>query len=58
MKFIHYLEKISKVDVYALLSFGIFFLFFLAVLTWVFKSDKNRLIANSRIPLDDQEIQN
>ncbi|MBS1750768.1 MAG: CcoQ/FixQ family Cbb3-type cytochrome c oxidase assembly chaperone [Bacteroidetes bacterium] len=58
MKFIHYLEKISRVDIYALLSFGIFFLFFLAVLTWVFKTDKNRLNTISHIPLDEQETQN
>ena len=55
MKFIHYLEKISGVDVYALISFGIFFLFFLAMLTWVFKTDKNKLDTISNIPLDEQE---
>jgi cbb3-type cytochrome oxidase subunit 3 len=55
MKFIHYLEKISGVDIYALISFGIFFLFFLAMLTWVFKTDKNKLDTISHIPLDEKE---
>ncbi len=55
MKFINYLEKISGVDIYGLLSFGIFFVFFLGVLVWTFKSDKNKMQLISRIPLDDPE---
>ncbi|HEX5025329.1 MAG TPA: CcoQ/FixQ family Cbb3-type cytochrome c oxidase assembly chaperone [Agriterribacter sp.] len=54
MKFINYLEKISGVDIYALISFGIFFIFFLVVLTWVFKTDKNTINTISRIPLDEK----
>jgi hypothetical protein len=52
MKFIHYLEKISSVDIYALLSFGIFFIFFLVMLIWVLKADKKTIVEISRIPLD------
>lgn len=40
MKFINYLEKIIGVDVYALSSFIIFFLFFIGVVLWVWKADK------------------
>lgn len=55
MKFINYLEKISGVDIYALSSFGIFFVFFLAVLVWTFKTDKKKINEISRIPLDNQD---
>ncbi len=55
MKFINYLEKISGVDIYALSSFTIFFLFFLVVLTWTIKADKNKIKEISRIPLDNQD---
>lgn len=51
MKFIHYIEKISGVDIYGLISLGIFFLFFLVMLTWVFRSDKKKLRQISEIPL-------
>lgn len=52
MKFIHYLEKISGVSIYPLLSFVIFGLFFIAVLIYVWKADKNTINQISRIPLD------
>jgi len=52
MKFIHYLEKITGVSIYPLISFTIFGLFFLVMLIWVIKTDKKRIIDISRIPLD------
>ncbi len=52
MKFIHYLEKISGVDVYGVISLSIFVLFFLAMLTWVFRTRKSTFREISRIPLD------
>lgn len=52
MKFIHYLEKIRNVDMMGLISLSIFFLFFAIMLTWVFKTNKQKLKAISRIPLD------
>jgi cbb3-type cytochrome oxidase subunit 3 len=53
MKFIHYLEKIGGVDIYGMLSLTIFVLFFVIMLTWVFKTKKKTFIAISRIPLED-----
>ena len=53
MKFIHYIEKISGVDIYGLISLGIFFLFFVVMLTWVFRSDKKKLKRISEIPLNN-----
>jgi cytochrome c oxidase cbb3-type subunit IV len=52
MKFIHYLEKITGVSIYPLISFVIFGLFFLVVLLWVLKTDKQKIYEVSRIPLD------
>jgi len=52
MKFIHYLEKISGVDIYGVISLSIFVLFFLVMLTWVFRTRKSTFQEISRIPLD------
>jgi hypothetical protein len=52
MKFIHYLEKITGVSIYPMISFVIFGLFFLVMLLWVLKSDKKLIYDISRIPLD------
>jgi len=53
MKFIHYLEKISGVDVYALSAFSIFFIFFICVTIWVWKADKNMIEEIKKLPLSD-----
>ncbi len=52
MKFINYLEKISGVSVYGLSSLAIFGLFFVAMLIWAFKADKNMIEEIRRIPLN------
>lgn len=54
MKFINYLEKVSGVDIYGLVSLTIFFLFFLTMLTWVIKTRKKNFRDISRIPLDNE----
>lgn len=53
MKFINYLEKVSGVDIFGLASLLIFFLFFVVMLTWVFKTKKKSFDEISRIPLDN-----
>lgn len=53
MKFIHYVEKVSGIDIFGLVSLSIFFLFFLVMLTWVFKTKKKNYREISRIPLDN-----
>ena len=53
MKFIHYLEKTAGVDIFGIISLSIFVLFFLAMLTWVFKTKKKTFLEISRIPLDN-----
>jgi hypothetical protein len=52
MKFVHYLDKIQGVNVYALTAFGIFALVFIGALVHVFSTDKATLQNISRIPLD------
>lgn len=52
MKFVHYLEKITDVSIYPVISFCIFGLFFLVMATYVIKADKKHMEESSRIPLD------
>jgi hypothetical protein len=52
MKFINYIEKISGVSIYGLISFGIFATFFIAMFVWAVKADKKMIDEISRIPLD------
>ena len=52
MKFINYLEKITGVDIYAMSSFLIFFLFFIVMAVWAFKADKKLIDHINRLPLD------
>jgi len=51
MKFIHYIEKISGIDIYGLVSLLIFVLFFTVILTWVIRADKKKIKEMSEIPL-------
>ncbi len=53
MKFINYIEKISGVDIMGLCSLLIFFIFFIVMLTWVFRSSKKKLDEINRLPLDN-----
>lgn len=53
MKFIHYIEKISGIDIFGLASLIIFVVFFSLMLTWVFKTKKETFNEASRIPLDN-----
>jgi cbb3-type cytochrome oxidase subunit 3 len=46
-------EKVSGIDIFGLVSLSIFFLFFLVMLTWVFKTKKKSYREISRIPLDN-----
>ena len=52
MKFIHYLEKISSVSIYGLISLALFGIFFVAMVIWTIRADKNMIDEISQIPLD------
>lgn len=53
MKFIHYIEKVSGVSIFGLISLMVFVLFFIIMLAWVFKTKKSSFREVSRIPLDN-----
>lgn len=53
MKFINYIEKISGIDIFGMISLIMFVLFFVVMLTWVFKTKKKEYNEISRIPLDN-----
>lgn len=53
MKFINYLESIIGVDIFALTSFMIFFVFFVGMSLWAWKADKKLIDKINRIPLDN-----
>ncbi len=46
------METIVGIEFFPLLSFVIFFLFFITCVVWVIKSDKKKLDEISRMPLD------
>lgn len=50
-----YAEQIDGVNIYPMISLLIFFLFFVVLLYYVKKMDKNKVKEISRIPLDDNE---
>ena len=50
-----YAERIDGVNIYPMISLLIFFLFFVVLLYYVKKMDKNKVKEISRIPLDDEQ---
>jgi hypothetical protein len=52
MSFINYLEKITGVSIYALISFALFGSVFLIMLFWAIKADKKMIEELRNIPLD------
>lgn len=54
MKFINYLESISGVSIYPMISLGIFFLFFLALIVYVIRVKKSYIMEMKNIPFDNQ----
>jgi hypothetical protein len=54
MKFIHYIEKVSGVDIMGLTSLLLFVVFFSVMLTWVLRSSKKKMDEISRLPLDQK----
>ena len=55
MKFIHYLENISGISIYPLTSLLIFFVFFIVLLWFVLKTDKQYLKEIEQIPFDNNK---
>ena len=54
MKFIHYVEKISGVSIYGLGSLLLFFVFFLVMLIWIWRTSAKDFNEVSQIPLQNE----
>ncbi|GIV30215.1 MAG: hypothetical protein KatS3mg028_1281 [Bacteroidia bacterium] len=53
LKFVkHHLESIAGVEIYPVISFLIFFLFFIAVLIWLVRVDKQYINKIKNIPFE------
>ncbi len=55
MKFINYLSDIVNVEIYPMISLMIFVLFFVGLIIYVIKSDKNYIQKMSDMPLDNND---
>ena len=55
MKFKNYLETITGVGIYPLMSLAIFFIFFSAMTYWVLKADKGYIKSMKNIPFPGGE---
>jgi cytochrome c oxidase cbb3-type subunit 4 len=47
------LQNINNIEIWPLISFVIFFVFFLCLLWWVFKADKVFIDRMASLPFDD-----
>lgn len=56
LKFIkHHMETIAGVEIYPLISFVIFFSFFIGVTAWVMMMRKSRIEELENLPLNDND---
>ncbi len=53
MKFINYLESIAGIEIFPLISLGIFFTFFLVLLFWALKVNKQHILEMKNIPFEN-----
>ncbi|MGN6648101.1 MAG: CcoQ/FixQ family Cbb3-type cytochrome c oxidase assembly chaperone [Cytophaga sp.] len=54
LKFIKYhMSSIGGIEIYPLISFIVFFVFFLVVAIWVFMESKESIAKMSNLPLED-----
>ena len=51
------LQNIENIQVWPVISFVIFFLFFLCLLWWVFKADKDYIENMRSLPIDDSNAE-
>ncbi|MBT8196204.1 MAG: CcoQ/FixQ family Cbb3-type cytochrome c oxidase assembly chaperone [Bacteroidia bacterium] len=56
LKFVkHHMETITGIEIYPLISFCIFFVFFVVLLVWVMRTNKNHIARMKSLPLNDEE---
>ncbi|HEX9827551.1 MAG TPA: CcoQ/FixQ family Cbb3-type cytochrome c oxidase assembly chaperone [Flavobacteriaceae bacterium] len=55
LKFVkHYMESISGIEIYPMISLLIFFIFFVILFWWVFTAKKEYIQKVSNLPFDNQ----
>ncbi len=52
--FKHYFEQIHNVEVWPIISLSIFFIFFVILIIWVIRADKNYIKSMSQLPIEDE----
>jgi hypothetical protein len=52
MKFINYLQSISGVGIFPMISMSIFFIFFLILIIWALKVNKEHILEMKNLPLE------
>lgn len=56
LKFIkHTMDTIDGIEIFPIISFVIFFSFFVGLLIWVFKTDKSYINYVENLPLQEEE---
>ncbi len=58
MKFVNYLTSIAGIEIYPLLSFIVFFLFFLVLTIWTLRVDKSHINRLKNLPFENKEGDN
>lgn len=58
MKFINYLETITGVSIYPLISLLMFFIFFTVLTVWALKANRKYMVAMKNIPLSEDNNNN
>ncbi len=56
--FKNYLKGIDGIDIYPILSLVAFFLFFMAMIIWLYRADKGQLEELSRLPFNEENKNN
>ncbi|MFZ4612668.1 MAG: CcoQ/FixQ family Cbb3-type cytochrome c oxidase assembly chaperone [Bacteroidia bacterium] len=58
MKFKNYLETISGIEIYPMISLLIFVLFFIVLIVWVIKLEKSEIIELENLPFSENKVNN
>ncbi|MBK6266856.1 cytochrome C oxidase Cbb3 [Marivirga sp. S37H4] len=55
--FKHYFEQLDNFQIYPLISLSIFFAFFVGLIWWVVRADKNYIKRMEQMPFSDTEVE-
>lgn len=55
--FKHYFEQVSGVDIWPLISLAVFFIFFIGMIIWIIRANKDEMKDISEMPLHDNIIE-